>query len=162
MNWVLGFVLRYLSAGLRPLELPSLLLAGFLVTFLSTLASSALSFSSCHIAPLLAFPHRFVCRLIPSLFPTIYSYFSLLSSSLLFSSLLLSSLLFFRALPRAFRNELGCITLQFSSHFACKFLWTRQGNCHDTALELASGVNFGCVLHHFSSLTRLTGSSGQL
>ena len=37
-----------------------------------------------------------------------------------------------------------------------------EGNCHEVALELASGANFGCVLHHFSGPTRLKGSRGQV
>ncbi len=35
-------------------------------------------------------------------------------------------------------------------------------NCHETALELVSGVNFGRGLHHFSSPTRWNGSRGQV
>ncbi len=35
-------------------------------------------------------------------------------------------------------------------------------NGHETALELVSGANFGCVLHHFSSPTRWNGSRGQV
>ncbi len=35
-------------------------------------------------------------------------------------------------------------------------------NGHETALELVSGANFGCVLHHFSSPARLDWSRGQV
>ncbi len=35
-------------------------------------------------------------------------------------------------------------------------------NGHETALELVSGANFGCVLHHLSRPTRWNGSWGQV
>ena len=35
-------------------------------------------------------------------------------------------------------------------------------NGHERALELVSGANFGCVLHHFSGPTHLEGSRGQV
>ncbi len=39
---------------------------------------------------------------------------------------------------------------------------TLRSNGHETALQLVSGANFGPVLHHFSSSTRLDGSQGQV
>ncbi len=38
---------------------------------------------------------------------------------------------------------------------------SRPGNGHETALQLVSGADFSCVLHHFSSLTRRSESRGQ-
>ncbi len=35
-------------------------------------------------------------------------------------------------------------------------------NGHETALDLVSWADFGCVLHHFSSPTRWSGSRGQV
>ena len=38
----------------------------------------------------------------------------------------------------------------------------RTQNRYEMALELVSGADFRCVLHHLSSLTRLKGSWGQV
>ncbi len=49
-----------------------------------------------------------------------------------------------------------------SPSFLVQIFGPRPGNCHDMALELVSGVNVTCVLRHFSSLTRWSGSRGQV
>ncbi len=38
----------------------------------------------------------------------------------------------------------------------------RTDNCHEMVLDLVFGVDFKCVLHHFSSLTSLKASWGQV
>ncbi len=43
-----------------------------------------------------------------------------------------------------------------------RYCGSGPGNSHETALELVSGVNVGCVLHHFSSPTRWKGSRVQV
>ena len=54
------------------------------------------------------------------------------------------------------------IYLRLVTHFRFVNCGSGLTNRHETALELVSGANFGCVLHHFSSPTRWNGSRGQV
>ncbi len=54
--------------------------------------------------------------------------------------------------------------VEFECHIFLTILKCGSGpeSGHETALELVSGANFGCVLHQLSSPTRWNGSRGQV
>ncbi len=62
-------------------------------------------------------------------------------------------------LSAPFKARTGCRG-HFSNSFQIFNCGSGPENGHETVLELVSLANFGCVLHHFSSPTRLKGSRG--
>jgi hypothetical protein len=63
---------------------------------------------------------------------------------------------------KPFRPPKSAISGLKDKSWSSQHAWYGSEDGHETALELVSGANFGCVLHHFSSLTRWNGSRCQV